>query len=230
MDFGDTVLFLLEVVMKIITTIIAVATMGLAAMQSGYAATPAAASSPFEGAYGQIGVGYDSAKPLYTGGTSSGIHYNSVADKSNNFIGTFTAGYNFVVNPSFVLGIGAEYSPLHNSTKNITSTGVTTASTYNKNQSYNVFLSPGLVIDRDKLTYAKFGYAGAAAHTSINGSTTDYTGYSLGLGYKQFVNQTIFGFGEVNYAKYGSEPDGAARTGTHTLSATNVVVGIGLKF
>jgi hypothetical protein len=230
MDFGDTVLFLLEVVMKIITTIIAVATMGLAAMQSGYAATPAAASSPFEGAYGQIGVGYDSAKPLYTGGTSSGIHYNSVADKSNNFIGTFTAGYNFVVNPSFVLGIGAEYSPLHNSTKNITSTGVTTASTYNKNQSYNVFLSPGLVIDRDKLAYAKFGYAGAAAHTSINGSTTDYTGYSLGLGYRQFVNQTVFGFGETNYAKYGSEPDGAARTGTHTLSATNVVVGIGLKF
>jgi hypothetical protein len=52
--------------MKIITTIIAVATMGLAAMQSAYAATPTAIqSSPFEGAYGQIGVGYDSAKPLY---------------------------------------------------------------------------------------------------------------------------------------------------------------------
>ena len=217
--------------MKIITTIIAVATIGLAAMQSGYAATPVAAqSSPFEGAYGQIGVGYDSAKPLFTGGTFGGTHYNSVADKSNNFIGTFTAGYNFIVNPSFVLGIGAEYSPLHNSTKNITSTGGAAASTYNKNQSYNVFLSPGFVIDKDKLAYAKVGYAGASIHRSINGSTTDYTGYSLGVGYRQFINQSIFGFGEVNYAKYGSERDSATLTGTHTPSATNVIVGIGLKF
>ena len=216
--------------MKIITALIAVT--GLAAMQLSYAATPTTQSNPFEGAYGQIGVGYDSTKSSLTGGLSDVTPYTSSAANANNLIGTATAGYNFAVNPSFVLGIGAEYSPLHGSTKNVTTVagGATSISTYNKNQSYNVFLSPGFVIDKDKLAYAKVGYAGASIHRSINGSTTDYTGYSLGVGYRQFINQSIFGFGEVNYAKYGSERDSATLTGTHTPSATNVIVGIGLKF
>ena len=61
------------------------------------------AQSAFEGAYGQIGIGYQSSKPKTN---LSGDSY----DSTNGFASTVGLGYNFSVSKEFLLGIGAEYS------------------------------------------------------------------------------------------------------------------------
>lgn len=190
------------------------------------------AQSAFEGAYGQIGVGYESVTPSFSGGSVYGRGYSASGSNADSFVGTATIGYSFAVTPSFLLGIGAEYSPFAGSTANYTLTvpGVGSAtSQYNKENSYNVFISPGLVIDKDKLAYAKIGYTGATVK-SDGDSNTNLNGYSLGLGYKQIISGGLYGFGEVNYASYGNTNVSAPFSGTFSANSMNALLGIGYKF
>jgi opacity protein-like surface antigen len=199
--------------------------------------TGAFAQSAFEGFYGQAGIGYESTSVSFSGGSVQGFPYGVSADNSNSFAGTVGIGTYFALTSNFLLGIGAEYSPIPGSNANVTLSipGTTTPSisgTYKKKDSYNLFISPAIAIDKDKLAYAKVGYTGANIETSILGSsnTTSYTGYSLGLGYKQIIRGGLYGFGEVNYAAYSSKSDGGGFSGTNKPTATNVLVGIGYKF
>lgn len=199
--------------------------------------SPAIAQSAFEGAYGQIGIGYESASPSFSGGvvpTAAGPRpYSVSASNANSFAGTVTLGYNFAVTNTFLLGIGAEYSPIAGQKANYTLTvpGVGSATDqYNKQNSYNIFLSPGFAIDKDKLAYAKVGYTGTSIKAASDGSTTNYTGYSLGLGYKQIINGGLYGFLEGNYASYGNQNVSGGLTGTSNVNATNILVGLGYKF
>jgi opacity protein-like surface antigen len=98
-----------------------------------------------------------------------------------------------------------------------------------KTNSYNIFLAPGFVIDKDKLVYVKVGYTGMSLKSASD--TTNFTGYSAGLGYKQMISGSLYGFAEVNYAKYGDQNiGGTGVTGTFNASATNALVGVGYKF
>ena len=100
-----------------------------------------------------------------------------------------------------MLGFGGEYSPIESQKQNISINLLgqsVPAGSYQKKNSYNFFLSPGLMVGTDALAYAKVGYTGASFDTG--GDTTNYTGYSLGLGYKQIITGGLYGFGEVNYA------------------------------
>jgi hypothetical protein len=206
-------------------------------------ATGVLAQSKFEGAYGQIGVGYESVAPS----TSTSVNYGGVnvpssisVNNSNSFAGTATLGYTFAINKDFLLGIGAEYSPFAGQKQNINinvARATVPGGTYNKKNSYNIFLSPGMAIGTDAVAYAKVGFTGASADTG--GDTTNYTGYSVGLGYKQIISGGLYGFGEVNYASYGNQTssESAVVSGrvlstsvTSSLNATNVLVGIGYKF
>ena len=196
-----------------------------------FAGTGAMAQSAFEGFYAQAGIGYESVTPSFTGGRIAGFNYSATGNNANSFAGTIGAGYNFAVTPSFLLGIGAEYSPIPGSKANFTITvpGVVSATEqYNIKDSYNIFISPGLVIDKDKLAYAKVGYTGA--NVNSDGSNTSLNGYSLGLGYKQIISGGLYGFGEVNYASYANANVGGGATGSFSANATNVLVGIGYKF
>jgi outer membrane immunogenic protein len=194
------------------------------------------AQSAFEGGYGQIGVGYESSSLSFSGGaltsgTSSGRAYSASAGDSNSFSGVIAVGGYFPVSKSFLLGIGAEYSPIPASSANYTitvpSNGASGTGTYKKKDSYNIFLSPALVIDKNKLAYAKVGYTGT--NVEIDNATTSYTGYSLGLGYRQIIQGGLYGFIESNYASYSSKNVEGA-TGTATPSAMNVLLGVGYKF
>lgn len=201
------------------------------------------AQSKFEGFYGQVGIGYESVAPS----TSTTVNYGGVnipssisLNNSNSFAGTATLGYTFAVTKDFLLGIGAEYSPIEGQKQNITYNlaGTSVAGgTYNKKNSYNIFISPGLAVGTDGVAYAKVGFTGASADTG--GDTTNYTGYSLGLGYKQIITGGLYGFGEVNYASYGNQTSNqsAVVSGrllttsvTSSLNATNILVGLGYKF
>ena len=98
-------------------------------------------------------------------------------------------------------------------------------------------MSPGLVVGNDGLAYAKVGFTGMSADTG--GDTTNYTGYSVGLGYKQIITGGFYGFGEVNYASYGNQTSSQSGTIagyparisiTSSANVTNVLVGVGYKF
>jgi len=199
------------------------------------------AQSAFEGFYGQVGVGYESvdggfSNGTMTSGTASGRAYTFSSSNANSFTGSVGIGAYFPVTKTFLLGAGAEYSPLAgsstNATFNIPTVSYTSTSSWKKKDSYNIFLSPAIAVDKDKLAYAKVGFTGMGTQATVDGTqTTDnYTGYSLGLGYKQMVSGSIYAFGEVNYSTYGSKSSGDDLSGTNKPSTMNAMVGVGYKF
>ena len=204
---------------------------------------PALAQSVFEGFYGQVGIGYENSTPSYSGGTlnNSTYSYGISGGTTNSFAGTATIGYYFPVTGNFLLGIGAEYSPLSGTSSNATVTipalKYSESQSIKKGDSYNLFISPAYAIDKEKLAYAKVGYS--SANYEIGGDNDTYNGYSLGLGYKQFFAGNWYGFGEANYFSYGNSVDNQrASSGTRTLTWSttlnanvyNFLVGVGYKF
>ena len=235
----------------------------LLAAVAGFTATGAMAQSKvnaWEGAYGQVGVGYGNFAPSISNGTAtiptgraapfpatlSGTTSATNVNNINTGLVGLAAGYNFGINQSYVLGIGATYYPGASSSATGTLNtlyggnvvGSTTA-TYNIKNLYNVFLSPGYVIDKDRMAYLKVGYTGATIGLSspiIAYNTTNLSGLNLGLGYKQMINAQWYGFGEFNYASYGSQTASArTTTGTSVSSSikgtgTDILVGVGYRF
>jgi len=220
------------------------------------------AQSAFEGGFGQLGIGYQNVSPSVSNVTISGsaggttltnFPLSSSVGSSSDFTGTATIGYNFGISKDFLLGIGAEYSPLASNSSNVTANygpdsagaGYRATTTFKIENSYNIFISPGIVIDKDKLAYAKVGYTGASAKTA--GQTLNLNGYSLGLGYKQMISGGWYGFGEVNYASYGNQNLSTSYNSVVTVGGTNynvpttakatvsantmnVIVGVGYRF
>lgn len=184
-------------------------------------ASSAMAQSAFEGAYGQIGIGYQSSK---AGSNESAISFSS----TNGFASTVGAGYNFSVSKEFLLGIGAEYSFVPTSEANLTYPGEvgTVTEKYKNQNTYNIFLSPGYAISKDSLAYAKVGYTGTTY--KFPESSYNLSGYSLGLGYKQVINGGLYGFAEGNYFSYGNKTtEGGIKLNGNSM---NLLVGVGYKF
>ena len=229
--------------MKKITSLLALA--GVATFSS----MQANAQSKFEGAYGQLGVGYENVSPTFnsSGLTVSGLGtlpINTTVSNQGSVTGVVGVGYMAGLTKDFLLGLGVEYSPFAGQSGNysygITGVGTQTG-TYQKQNSYNVFLSPATPIGQDGLLYGKVGFTGASIKATESGSsnTTNYTGYSLGVGYKQIIQGGLYGFGEVNYISLGNTTNtysGVVSGRTYSYSNTssansyNAMVGIGYKF
>ncbi len=200
------------------------------------------AQSSFEGFYGQLGIGYESVSATSSNYsvTESGITYpfSTPTNRAQSFTGTATVGYTFAVSQQFLLGLGAEYSPIAGQSANYSISNphyVTTNGSYKKNNSYNIFLSPATPIGKDGLIYGKVGYTGIQMKDNLTGSTGDYTGYSLGLGYKQFISGGLYGFAEGNYFSYGNKSNNNTYptysfTGTTGVSSYNLLLGVGYRF
>jgi hypothetical protein len=212
-------------------------------------ASSAMAQSAFEGAYGQIGIGYENDAPKTSGwqGATNGVQYPTNVGASDGTKGAFSGaiglGYNFAVTKEFLLGLGVDYSPLTNTTTtNLTSEGVNYTQEYKISNRFNVFVTPGYAIDKDKLAYFKAGYSaqsikaqGQVGNAGSNPSGTQ-SGYILGLGYKQMIASGFYGFGEANYMSYGNKSltnnYGGGETDTYNVkaSAYQLLVGVGYKF
>lgn len=212
--------------MKIKTLIVGIGFISLTA--------PALAQSVFTGFYGQVGIGYENSTPSYSGGTlnNSAYSYGISGGTTNSFAGTATIGYYFPVTGNFLLGIGAEYSPLSGTSSNATVTvpalKYSESQSIKKGDSYNLFISPAYAIDKAKLAYAKVGYS--SANYEIGGGNDTYNGYSLGLGYRQIIQGSWYGFAEVNYMSYGNQNVATNASGTASFKVTNALVGVGYKF
>jgi outer membrane immunogenic protein len=213
-------------------------------------ASTAMAQSAFEGFYGQAGVGYEnntvssrSITVTAPAGSTGGGSASAPSSSGGGFSGVLGLGYNFSVAPQWIVGLGADYAP----TSVTTSTqalcnGCDSTNNYKIKNRYNIFITPGYEIDKDKLVYAKGGFssqsmvwqgqAGFAGYTN----SMNVNGFVAGLGYKQLVDKNIYVFGEGNYYSYSSKTltattsTGYVLSQPQTPSAYQFLVGVGYKF
>lgn len=211
-----------------------------------------AQSSKYQGGFGQIGIGYESVSPTSASGSlrvnNVTLNANPSFSTANSFAGTLAAGWYQDIAKGYLLGVGVEYSPVEGdkSSKTVSTSirapgqnNVSNSYTWQKKNSYNIFVSPAITVGDDGLAYAKIGYTSAQA-TEYTSLTYNFTGYSLGLGYKQLFSGGWYGFAEANYASYGSQTQSATNplplgrtltaSGTNGLSSYNGLVGVGYKF
>ena len=197
--------------------------------------------SQFAGFYADVGLGYrdvnTSTNSVLT--LNGGVIPSSISSGgSTHHVAVLTTGYNFNIAQNYFLGIGANISPANGLVQQIqiqalnqtvTASGVTPL--YN----YGVFLSPGIQTE-DGLFYLKVG-----KQTQVVNSNTgaNLHGYLLGLGYKQFVYDSIYVFGEASYVAY--DPQTISRTIlssgstinasiTTSAQATRLLLGLGYQF
>lgn len=234
------------------------------------------AQSAFEGFYGQIATGYENNNASSLNGTAidtftgGGTSTSNLSASSQNFGGApliIGLGYNFSVAPKWVVGIGADYSALSQTSSSysygLSGSGAEPGAQVNganlkASNRFNIFITPGYEIDKDKLIYLKAGYSSIqqqlqtpttysatgipaqALDTKFAGSQNQtVSGYVLGLGYKQIITGGLYGFAEGNYMSYGKATFSQTGTfvgGTTALSTTSslnsyqFLVGVGYKF
>jgi outer membrane immunogenic protein len=224
------------------------------------------AQSAFEGFYGQISTGFESNSATNLNGTVIDPDVRTNFSASNQ---TFSGmplvvglGYNFTVAPKWLLGIGADYSTLSINSSTYSSNlangrpgAQVNGQALEVSNRFNIFVTPGYEIDKDKLVYLKAGYSSVQAKgtgpnsytqtgfsESLASPTTTSTlnGYVLGLGYKQIISGGFYGFAEGNYMSYNnsntsstvSSPDGtsSAVNSNTNLSSYQLLVGVGYRF
>ncbi len=230
----------------------------------GLGSSNAYAQSAFNGFYGQVSTGYESNQLGSLSGSATEVPNNKSdiirTAPSQNFGGAplvFGVGYYWKANDKWLLGVGADYSALSQTSSSFPvsitnapgNTTVVPGSTVTANggsvqlsNRFNLFVTPGYAIDKDKLVYVKAGYSqvttqfnrhSSVTRTAANGVsvTTPATGgnpssnqggYLVGLGYKQIITSGLYGFVEGNYMSYNSPSDSF----TTSVTALNTVHGI----
>jgi outer membrane immunogenic protein len=231
--------------------------------------TNSQAQSAFAGFYGQLSTGYESNQ---LGSQSDTARVTPYANSDTNNTGpsqTFGGaplvlgiGYYWKATDKWLIGLGADYSALTQTSSEIPktvnnapgSTSVASGSNVTFNGSsmqlsnrFNLFITPGYAIDKDKLVYMKAGYSQVTAQYNVSTSLTrtangvstktaatggsqssNQGGFLLGLGYKQMFASGLYGFVEGNYMGYSApsytftSTTGQATnpTGTRTVTAS----------
>ena len=213
-------------------------------------ASSAMAQSAFVGPYVQAGIGYEnntvssrSLTVIAPAGQTGGGSASAPTSSGGGFSGVLGLGYNFSVAPQWILGIGVDYAPtsVTTSTQAICN-GCEASNNYKIKNRYDIFITPGYEIDKDKLVYVKGGFSSQSMVWQGQSGFSGYTnsmnvnGFVAGLGYKQLVDKNVYVFGEGNYYSYSSKTlsatssDGYQLTQPQTPSAYQFLVGVGYKF
>jgi len=179
-----------------------------------------------------------------TGDLSSGL--NTVSSKGTASLGAITpvasidASYSFVVNPTFVIGLGVDYIPMKadltvGSSSNLE--GSTTLSNSFKGQvdkHYMVYVQPTFSINKDSAFFAKFGYqkadvqlpasvtagSGSGVVETITNRSPSLEGWSYSLGLKTFLTPQAFVAVEAMYSDYDTISTTTTATSTKGSTAT----------
>jgi hypothetical protein len=208
----------------------------------------AAQAKNFEGFKAELGAGYAQVKPTASGGTISGASafttsYTTAADNLNTPLFFLGLGYDYVINDSWLIGVGGTYAPFNSKTGDQSLTvnplGRTTPGRYWFNNAFSLFVKPSYVLDKDSTVYGKVGYTGLS--TNGDSASVNLKGMMFAAGYSRNFDKNLYGFVEVAYAKYG---DGdlptnyfastiastAVNNGTVAASAMEIKFGVGYKF
>lgn len=213
------------------------------------------AQSQFVGAYGQIATGYENNR--VSSAQLIGRDYGGTPNTSNSVSTTngsaplvLGLGYLFPVQNNFTLGVGVDYSTLTQETSPVTFyyPAFNNSPSFNYqftiSNRFNIFVTPGYAIDRDKLVYAKLGYSGQSLQYSQTNccsslsNKAQVSGYVLGLGYKQLIAGGLYGFAEANYYAYAkpslsstyTDGPGGTVSSNPNVSAYNFLLGLGYRF
>lgn len=230
-------------------------------------ANPGGGLNPFQGFYGQLSTGYESnsftntnlrytnVTPIEYISSGTNIASNQTASGMPLIIGL---GYNFPMNEKWVLGIGADYSFLSQSTGKFSARNPSFAQStpavgqqLKASNRFNIFLTAGYALTQQDLLYAKAGYSNQniqftrPAQDSSTGLTSNANqgGYILGLGYRKTIEGGLYAYAEANYMKYSSAslngslytPSGSDLVTTNitqnpSASTVTVLIGIGYRF
>ena len=197
--------------------------------------------SHFEGFFAEVGAGYRNAHSS----TSSELTLNGAAIPSritsnglSNTVAVLTTGYNFNITQNYFLGIGANISPTNGLAQQLQIQALSQTVTVNGLKplyNYGFFLSPGIQTEGG-LFYLK---AGKQTQVVNSNSGSNLNGYLLGLGYKQFIYDSIYLFGEANYSLYESQTTSrtvvaSGRTINASITTTpqtiRLLLGLGYQF
>jgi hypothetical protein len=201
----------------------------------------AQAKSSFEGFFADVGAGYrNSNSSISSELTLKGAVIPSSISSSglSHTVAVLTTGYNFNVTQNYFLGMGANISPANGLTQQLQIQALNQTATVSGSKplyNYGFFLSPGIQTE-DGLFYLKVG-----KQTQVVNSNTgsNFNGYLLGLGYKQFFYDSIYLFGEANYSSYDAQTTtrtitsaGRAINASVTTSPqiTRLLLGLGYQF
>ncbi len=223
----------------------------------------AQAQSAFAGFYGQLSTGYESNQLGSQTDTATVSPYaksdTNNTGPSQTFGGApliFGIGYNWQASDKWLIGLGADYSALTQTSSSIpktvnnapgsTSVASGTNVTFNGgsmqlSNRFNLFITPGYAIDKDKLVYVKAGYSqvtaqynrstsitratnGVSTTSAVEGGNTSSNqgGYLLGIGYKQIITGGLYGFVEGNYMGYNA-PSYTFTTSTNAVDTSGGV-------
>jgi opacity protein-like surface antigen len=186
------------------------------------------------------------------------VQANTSASNVNNLntgVAVIALGYNFAIDNSWLVGLGASMAPGGSSGAtgqlNVNApvnaalgpySGRTLSSTvasYQMKNSYSITVNPGYAFDKDKMAYMMLGYTGTTIGLSspvIAYNTVNLSGYTVGLGYKQMVTPSLYLLGEVKYASFGqttastTSSNGVAISQPVSANAAEVLIGVGYRF
>jgi hypothetical protein len=185
--------------------------------------------NPFQGFYGQVASGYEANFFNDTTTRYTNIFPDSTFSSGTNRAGSQRSsgiplvvgvGYYFSVSDKWMLGIGADFSFLPQTTNAFSarnpefiSAVPATGQQIKTSNRFNLFLTPGYVLTQQDLLYAKIGYTNQQIQFSRppQDSTTGYSldsrqgGYVLGLGYRKILDKGLYFYAEVNYLKYSNQ-------------------------
>jgi outer membrane immunogenic protein len=210
-------------------------------------------NSPWVGAYGQLGaIGYGSYMPKQSTGTTTAlgqtVQTTFISKRINGYIGNISAGYYFDLNQPYLLGIGATLYPGKSKSADTAALAPglpTSHGTYDIADIYSIYLTPGYALNKHQFIYGKVGYTEATVHSSAQGNllggnypeqTSHMNGIVYGFGYKQIISDSIYLFGEFNYAVDKPKqvsittPDSFVINSTAKASGYDFVFGVGYRF
>ena len=197
--------------------------------------------SDFQGFFTDVGAGYrNSYSSTSTELTLNGAVIPSSVSSSgiSRTVAVLTTGYNFNITENYFLGIGANLSPANGLAQQLQIQALNQTATVSGIKplyNYGFFLSPGFET-KEGLLYLKAG-----KQTQIVNSNTgkNFHGYLFGVGYKKFIYDSIYLFGEANYTLYQSQTTSrtivaSGRTinasVTTTPQASRLLLGLGYQF
>lgn len=230
----------------------------------------AMAQSAFSGFYGQVATGYENNSLSSLGSTATVTPVVPGAFATQNLTGSTAnqtasgmplvagIGYNHSISNSWLIGIGADYSFVSQKTGTYTTRMSDGGALPNQQTEianrYNIFITPGYALDKQKLVYLKAGYSSqqlkySAPANSFDGASdpalsknATVNGYVLGLGYKQIISGGLYGFAEGNYMQYSKanmDMNFTSRLNDYRVAISNsspasnaytLLVGVGYKF
>jgi outer membrane immunogenic protein len=206
---------------------------------SSLAITSSFAQSVFEGPFVQGALGYTSVSTKFNETVSlpnnSYNPQNFSADDLSVLTGNVGVGYTFVVAPKYLVGVSIDYMPITSgsaksqiSFPNLPGNLVpnTIPGSYQMKNPLNISLMPGYEISSTQEIYAKVAYTTATViySDSITAATsTQMSGYTLGLGYKQALQNKLYVFAEGLYTKF--QDQSTSITGPIGASSASLSVG-----